>query len=94
MVRFFPNRASCVRLIAAHCMEANEEWLGRRYVRMEPEEVDEAIAETKEGERPPTFTPGRLSYYNQGANPGSSRFCCANGLPPRVGGRISRISRK
>jgi len=25
VVRIFPNRASCVRLIGAHCMEANEE---------------------------------------------------------------------
>ncbi len=45
VVRIFPNRASCVRLIGAHAMEANEEWLGRIYLRMEPERIDEEIAE-------------------------------------------------
>jgi transposase-like protein len=35
VVRIFPNRAAYVRLIASHCMEANEEWLGRRYLSME-----------------------------------------------------------
>jgi transposase-like protein len=44
VVRIFPNRASCIRLIGAHCMEANEEWLARRYLRMELEEVEEAVA--------------------------------------------------
>ena len=42
VVRIFPNRASCLRLIGAHCMEANEEWLERRYLRMEKEEIAEA----------------------------------------------------
>ncbi len=54
VVRIFPNRASCVRLIATHCMEANEEWLGRRYLRMEPAEVDEAIRAARKSERPPS----------------------------------------
>jgi transposase-like protein len=44
VVRIFPNRASCVRLIAAHCMEANEEWLERRYLRMEPERIEQELA--------------------------------------------------
>jgi transposase-like protein len=45
VVRIFPNRASCVRLIGAHCMEANEEWLGRRYLTMEPERIEKELAE-------------------------------------------------
>lgn len=44
VVRIFPNRASCVRLIAAQCMEANEEWLERRYLRMEAERIEEQMA--------------------------------------------------
>ena len=44
VVRIFPNRASCVRLIGAHCLETNEEWLERRYLRMEPERVEEELA--------------------------------------------------
>jgi transposase-like protein len=44
VVRIFPNRASCVRLIAAHAMEANEQWLGRRYLRMEPERMEQGLA--------------------------------------------------
>ena len=43
VVRIFPNRASCVRLIGAHCMEVNEEWLERRYLQMEPERIQEEI---------------------------------------------------
>jgi transposase-like protein len=45
VVRIFPNRASCVRLIGAHCMEANEEWLGRRYLSMEPERIEKELAQ-------------------------------------------------
>jgi putative transposase len=44
VVRIFPNRASCVRLIGTHCMEANEEWLERRYLRVEPERIQEELA--------------------------------------------------
>ena len=44
VVRIFPNRASCVRLIVAHCMEANEEWLSRRYLTMAPERIAEGLA--------------------------------------------------
>ena len=44
VVRIFPNRASCVRLIGAHCLEANEEWLERRYLRMEPERMEQELA--------------------------------------------------
>jgi len=43
VVRIFPNRASCVRLIRTHCMEANEQWLWRRHLSMEPERIDEAV---------------------------------------------------
>lgn len=44
VVRIFPNRASAVRLIGAHCLEANEEWLERRYLRMEPERMERELA--------------------------------------------------
>ena len=44
VVRIFPSRASAVRLIGAHCMEANEEWLERRYLTMEPERIEEGLA--------------------------------------------------
>jgi transposase-like protein len=54
VVRIFPNRASCIRLIGAHCMEANEEWLGRRYLRMEAEAVDETIQAARQSARPPS----------------------------------------
>ena len=50
VVRIFPNRAACVRLIAAHCMEANEEWLGRRYLSMEPERIEQELAQWLAGE--------------------------------------------
>jgi putative transposase len=52
VVRIFPNRASCVRLIGAHCMEANEEWLGRRYLSMEPERIEEELAVWMERQGP------------------------------------------
>ena len=45
VVRIFPNRASCLRLIAAHCMEANEEWLVRRYLTFTPEQIEALPAE-------------------------------------------------
>jgi len=45
VVRIFPNRASAARLIAAHAMEANGQWLERRYLRMEPEQIEQEIAE-------------------------------------------------
>ncbi len=36
VVRIFPNRASCLRLISALAMEQSEEWItGRRYLRMD-----------------------------------------------------------
>jgi len=44
VVRIFPNRASALRLIGAHCMEVNEQWLERRYLRMEPERIEEQMA--------------------------------------------------
>ncbi len=41
VVSVFPNRSSCLRLIAAQCMEANEDWLERRYLKFEPEQREE-----------------------------------------------------
>lgn len=38
VVRIFPNGASCLRLICAMAMETTEEWLARRYLRMDLEE--------------------------------------------------------
>ncbi len=33
VVRIFPNRAACLRLVTALCLEQSEEWLsGRRYL--------------------------------------------------------------
>jgi transposase-like protein len=40
VVRIFPNEASCVRLISAMAMEQNEEWMARKYIRME-QQVEE-----------------------------------------------------
>ncbi len=35
VVRIFPNRAACLRLVTALCLEQSEEWLsGRRYLEM------------------------------------------------------------
>lgn len=45
VIRIFPNRASCIRLIATHCMEANEEWLERRYLNMEYERIERELSE-------------------------------------------------
>ncbi len=38
VVRIFPNEGSCLRLVSALAMETSEEWLERRYLRMEVEE--------------------------------------------------------
>ena len=36
MVRIFPNRESCLRLVTALAVEVSEEWVtGRRYLDME-----------------------------------------------------------
>jgi transposase-like protein len=36
VVRIFPNRAACLRLVTALCLEQSEEWLtGRRYLDMD-----------------------------------------------------------
>ena len=36
VVRIFPNRHSCLRLVTALCIEQSEEWImGRRYLDME-----------------------------------------------------------
>ena len=39
VVRIFPDEASCIRLSAALAMEINEEWMERRYLDMEAEEL-------------------------------------------------------
>ncbi len=39
VVRIFPNERSCIRLVAALAMETNEEWMARRYLNMNWEEV-------------------------------------------------------
>jgi putative transposase len=50
VVRIFPNRRSCLRLVTALAMEQSEEWLtGSRYLTMiEAEPVDEKLIEEKE----------------------------------------------
>ena len=49
VVRIFPNRASCLRLVTALCMEQSEEWVtGRRYVNKEALE-DFLSEESEEG---------------------------------------------
>lgn len=45
VVRIFPDRASCLRLIAAHAMEANEEWMSRRYLSTDEERIENEVAE-------------------------------------------------
>jgi len=42
VVRIFPNGASCLRLVCALAIETNEEWLARRYLRMDLEEAQPA----------------------------------------------------
>lgn len=41
-----------VRLIGAHCLETNDEWLQRRHLRMDPERVEEAVAAWPEAAEP------------------------------------------
>ena len=43
VVRIFPNGASCLRLVTALAMETSEDWQGRRYLRMNPEEVEASL---------------------------------------------------
>lgn len=40
VIRVFPNEASCVRMVSALAIEANEEWMERKYLDMEPQEGD------------------------------------------------------
>ncbi len=47
-----------MRLVCAHCMEANEEWLGRRYLWMDIDWIEEAIAEMR-GDRAAAKRAGR-----------------------------------
>jgi putative transposase len=53
VVRIFPNRESCVRLVTALAMEQSEEWVtGRRYLDMEElaeqRRLEELVVETEE----------------------------------------------
>ncbi len=48
VVRIFPNREACLRLVSALAVEQSEEWLtGRRYLDME--ELSESYSEEREG---------------------------------------------
>ena len=54
VVRIFPNRNSCMRLVGALCMEQAEEWLtGRKYLDMELLQTE---AQTVENERETVVT--------------------------------------
>ena len=49
MVRIFPNRESCLRLVSALAVEQSEEWVtGRRYLDMG--ELEERRREAREAE--------------------------------------------
>ena len=53
VVRIFPNRASCLRLVTALAVEQSEEWItGRRYLDMEElrehRRIEELIVESEE----------------------------------------------
>jgi putative transposase len=49
VVRIFPNRASCLRLVTALAVEQSEEWVtGRRYLNME--ELEERFSEHNDRE--------------------------------------------
>lgn len=51
VVRIFPNREACLRLITAMCVEQSEEWLsGRKYFDVELLEVNPATASTSREE--------------------------------------------
>lgn len=46
MVRIFPNRGACLRLVTALAVEQSEEWLtGRRYLEMR--ELEECSGEER-----------------------------------------------
>ena len=54
VIRIFPNRNSCMRLVGALCMEQAEEWLtGRKYLDMELLQTE---AQTVENERETVVT--------------------------------------
>jgi putative transposase len=53
VVRIFPNRESCVRLVTALAVEVSEEWVtGRRYLDMEElrehRRLEKLVVETEE----------------------------------------------
>ena len=40
VIRIFPDEESCVRIISALAIEFNDEWMERKYLTMEPEEIE------------------------------------------------------
>ena len=40
VIRGFPNEAACVRMFSALAIELNDEWMERKYLDIEPPEVD------------------------------------------------------
>jgi transposase-like protein len=39
VIRIFPNEAACIRLVAAMAMDMNDEWMDRKYLTLEPEDI-------------------------------------------------------
>ncbi len=51
VVRIFPNREACLRLVTAMCVEQSEEWLsGRKYLYIDLLEVASAVPPTEDQE--------------------------------------------
>ena len=40
VIRVFPDETACVRMVSALAIEFNEEWMERKYLTMDPEEVE------------------------------------------------------
>lgn len=51
VIRIFPNRASCLRLICALAMETNEEWQERRYLK-KIEKTNSTLSNRKQKTKP------------------------------------------
>ncbi len=47
VVRVFPNEQSCLRLICALLMEANQEWMERLYLRLQDSAAAVAVEMTE-----------------------------------------------
>jgi putative transposase len=48
VVRIFPNEQSCIRLVSALAIEANEEWMNRKYLDMEQKDNPTELKTRKE----------------------------------------------